>query len=50
MAAALLAEKLSVNDSSLRGAMACMGILGLSDFEPEFARWDISTRVVDTTP
>jgi hypothetical protein len=27
-----------------------MGILGLSDFEPEFARWDIATRVVDTTP
>jgi hypothetical protein len=50
MAAVLVAERLNGNDSTLRGAKICMGILGLSDFEPEFGRWDISTRIFDTTP
>ena len=49
MAAAILASKLHRGDASMRGAKVCMGILGLSDFEAEFARWDISTRLVDTT-
>jgi hypothetical protein len=47
MAAVILASKLRRGEVSMRGAKACMGILALSDFEPEFARWNISTRIVD---
>jgi NAD(P)-dependent dehydrogenase (short-subunit alcohol dehydrogenase family) len=48
MPAVILARKLQRGEASIRGAKVCMGILGLSDFEPEFARWNISTRIVDT--
>jgi hypothetical protein len=48
MAAVILASKLHRGDASMRGAKICMGILRLSDFEPEFARWNISTRIIDT--
>jgi hypothetical protein len=27
--------------------LPCVGILTLSDFEPEFARWDIRTSIED---
>jgi NAD(P)-dependent dehydrogenase (short-subunit alcohol dehydrogenase family) len=50
MAAVILANKLSRGDALMRGARVCMGILELSDFEPEFARWSISTRLTDTAP
>ena len=49
MAAVILANKLHRGDALMRGAKVCMGILRLSDFEPEFARWNISTRVIDDT-
>ena len=48
MAAVILASKLQRGEASMSGAKICMGILGLSDFEPEFARWSISSRIVDT--
>ncbi len=47
MAAVILATKLARGDRFPAGAKVCMGMLGLSDFEPEFARWNISTRVMD---
>jgi len=50
MAAVILANKLHRGDSLMRGAKVCMGILRLSDFEAEFARWNISTRIIDTKP
>jgi hypothetical protein len=50
MAAVILASKLRRGDALMRGAKVCMGILRLSDFEPEFARWNISTRIIDTVP
>lgn len=45
MAAVILANKLHQGDAFTPGAQVCMGILGLSDFESEFARWNISTQV-----
>ena len=48
MAAVILANKLSRGDAPVMGGKVCMGILELSDFEPEFARWNISTRLIDS--
>lgn len=48
MAAVILANKLQRGEALMRGAKVCMGILRLSDFEPEFARWNISTRTSDS--
>jgi hypothetical protein len=48
MAAVILANKLQRGDALMRGAKVCMGILRLSDFELEFARWNISTRISDS--
>jgi saccharopine dehydrogenase-like NADP-dependent oxidoreductase len=45
MAAVILANKLSQGRDFSPGARVCVGILGLSDFEPEFARWNIYTQV-----
>jgi saccharopine dehydrogenase-like NADP-dependent oxidoreductase len=45
MAAVILANRLHQGDTFTPCARVCMGILGLSDFESEFARWDISTQV-----
>jgi hypothetical protein len=45
MAAIILAKKLSRGLGFIPGARVCVGILGLSDFEPEFARWNLCTRV-----
>ena len=47
MAAVILATRLARGDPFPAGAKVCMGMLGLSDFEAEFARWNISTRVMD---
>jgi saccharopine dehydrogenase-like NADP-dependent oxidoreductase len=43
MAATLLTRKLARGEITARGAFACMGFLNLLDFEPEFARWKITT-------
>jgi saccharopine dehydrogenase-like NADP-dependent oxidoreductase len=48
MAAVLLARKLARGEVSARGAMPCMGLLTLAEFEPEFARWCISTAVEES--
>jgi hypothetical protein len=45
MAPVILANKLHQGHASMPGAHICMGILKLSDFEPEFARWDMSSRL-----
>jgi len=45
MAAILLTRKLARTEISARGAYPCMGFLKLADFEPEFAKWHISTVV-----
>jgi hypothetical protein len=45
MAAILLARKIARNELPERGAYPCMGFLELEDFEPEFARWGITTVV-----
>jgi saccharopine dehydrogenase-like NADP-dependent oxidoreductase len=50
MATILLAIKFNRGETFLPGAQVCMGILGLRDFEPEFVRWSISTRITDSTP
>jgi hypothetical protein len=47
MAAVILATRLARGDPFPAGAKVCMGMLGLSEFEAEFARWNISTRVMD---
>ena len=49
IAAVILANKLHRGDALMRGAKVCMGILRLSDFEPEFARWKISTTLSDSS-
>jgi hypothetical protein len=45
MAAQLLTLKLIRGDSVPLGARPCVGLLSLSEFEPEFARWGITTQV-----
>jgi hypothetical protein len=47
MPAILLAQGLARGRVVRSGAYPCMGFLRLSDFEPEFARWGISTRIVE---
>jgi saccharopine dehydrogenase-like NADP-dependent oxidoreductase len=47
MAAILLARRIARGALAVRGAHACMTYLTLDDFEPEFARWDIRTRIED---
>jgi saccharopine dehydrogenase-like NADP-dependent oxidoreductase len=45
MAAVILANQFNRGDAIAPGAKVCMGLIGLSDFEPEFSRWNISTHV-----
>jgi hypothetical protein len=45
MAAVILANKLKRGDSCEPGAKVCLGLLELSDFQPEFDRWRISTHI-----
>lgn len=47
MAAVILATQLARGDPFPAGARVCMGMLGIPNFEAEFARWNISTRVMD---
>lgn len=45
MASVLLTRKLARGQELPYGAHVCMGFLTLSDFEAEFARWDIETSI-----
>jgi saccharopine dehydrogenase-like protein len=45
MAAVLLAMKLRRGDDMGTGAKVCMGLIALSEFESEFARWGITTQM-----
>jgi hypothetical protein len=45
VAAVILANRLHQGYALPPGAQVCMGILKLSDFEPEFARWGIKTQI-----
>ena len=45
MAAVLLAMKLRRGVDMGRGAKVCMGLISLSEFESEFARWGISSQL-----
>ncbi|MCG6873602.1 MAG: saccharopine dehydrogenase NADP-binding domain-containing protein [Betaproteobacteria bacterium] len=48
MASVLLTRKLVAGERLPHGARACMGMLRLSEFEPEFARWDIRTSIEES--
>ncbi|OWQ44659.1 saccharopine dehydrogenase [Roseateles noduli] len=45
MAAILLARRLSRGEDLTPGAHACMGVLSLDEFQPEFERWGMVTDV-----
>lgn len=47
MAAILLARKLARGQVMPTGAFACMGMLQLAEFKPEFARWRMETDLVE---
>jgi len=47
MAAIVLARRLAQGQLLPMGARACVGLLELEAFQPEFARWDMVTDVVD---
>ena len=47
MAAILLAQRMGQGKSFAAGAFACAGMLALSEFEPEFKRWQMVTDVVE---
>ncbi|MPQ69672.1 MULTISPECIES: saccharopine dehydrogenase NADP-binding domain-containing protein [unclassified Pseudomonas] len=47
MAAVLLARKLAKNELRLTGALPCMGLLELEEFEVEFQRWKFTSAVVE---
>lgn len=46
MAAILLARRLAHGHTMAAGAHACMGLIGLDDFGPEFARWGMQTDIL----
>ncbi|MGE0801293.1 MAG: saccharopine dehydrogenase family protein [Lautropia sp.] len=46
MAAILLARRLAHGQPVPIGAHACMGLLELADFQPEFERWGMQTDIV----
>jgi Saccharopine dehydrogenase NADP binding domain len=48
MAALLLTRRLAAGSPLPSGAHACMGFLTLADFEPQFTRWRITTRIEET--
>jgi Saccharopine dehydrogenase NADP binding domain len=50
MAAILLARRLARMPGMAAGAQACVGVLTLTEFEPEFARWVMRTHTVDESP
>jgi NAD(P)-dependent dehydrogenase (short-subunit alcohol dehydrogenase family) len=48
MAAVILSKKLH-GGGIVPGAQVCMGLIALSEFEQEFARWDITTQLREST-
>jgi hypothetical protein len=46
----LLANRLHRGHPITSGAQVCMGMRELTEFEPEFARWDIKTQVSERMP
>lgn len=48
MAAILLARRLARGEVFKSGAFPCMGFVALSEFAPEFARWQITTRLEES--
>jgi len=50
MAAVLLAMKLGRGAEVGAGAKVCMGLISLSEFESEFTRWGITTKVSEFPP
>lgn len=47
MATILLARHLARGRAPTSGAFPCMGFLALPEFDPEFAKWGITTRVAE---
>lgn len=47
MAAIVLARALSRGEGPPPGSYACVGLVPLAEFEPEFARWGMPTEVVE---
>lgn len=47
MPAILLARKLARGEAFPAGALSCIGLLQLREFEPEFDRWGIRTELVE---
>lgn len=47
MAAILLARRLADADTLPSGAHACVGLLRLEDFDPEFSRWGMRTDLLE---
>lgn len=50
MAAILLTRRLAQGTPLAAGAFACMGLLELSDFKPEFEHWGMATDIVAQHP
>jgi hypothetical protein len=50
MAAILLARRLAGGEALPPGAMPCTGLVALQEFLPEFARWGMSTDLVEEAP
>ena len=48
MAATVLARRLARGESIESGARPCLGVLALADFQPEFSKWGITTRVEES--
>ncbi|MGH8631813.1 MAG: saccharopine dehydrogenase, partial [Burkholderiales bacterium] len=48
MATTLLAGKLASGETAQRGALPCIGLLPLAEFESQFARWRISTGIEES--
>lgn len=48
MAAILLARRLARGDEPPAGAYVCAGLLTLTEFEPEFTRWGMTTDVIES--
>jgi hypothetical protein len=48
IAAILLARKIAAGQLPRCGAHACVGFLSLAEFDPEFARWGIRSRIEET--
>jgi hypothetical protein len=50
MAAILLARRLAGGERMPAGAFACIALLKLEEFQPEFDRWGMVTDIVEEVP